>query len=102
MKEQQAAKSMAALGHPLRLSLFRLLVRAGRQGLNFGEIQRHLDIPASTLTHHLSTLVQAGLVNQERLGREVISRADFARVRETLEFLTAECCTGVALQDEAG
>src|SRR3546814_7960903 len=66
------ARALAALGHEARLAIYRLLVRAGEEGLNVGEIAAHLKMPASTLAHHLSTLVAAGLVIQERRGREVV------------------------------
>lgn len=94
------ARSLAALGHDARLGIFRLLVRAGEEGLSVGEIGGHLGLAPSTLAHHLRALVEAGLVSQERRGREVVSRVDFAAMRRTLAFLTDECCTGVALARE--
>jgi DNA-binding transcriptional ArsR family regulator len=95
--------ALSALGHDARLSLFRLLVRAGNRGLNVGDLVLATGLPASTLAHHLRTLVAAGLVLQERDGREVINRVDFDAVRQTLSFLTSECCSGVTLtrSDEA-
>lgn len=94
------ARSLAALGHDARLGIFRLLVRAGEGGLSVGEIGGHLGLAPSTLAHHLRALVEAGLVAQERRGREVVSRVDFEAMRRTLAFLTAECCTGVTLARE--
>ena len=94
------ARALAALGHEARLDIFRLLVRAGDEGLNVGEIAGHLRIPASTLAHHLSTLVAAGLVIQERQGREVVNRADYAVMNRTIAFLTDKCCTGVGAAKE--
>lgn len=94
------AHALAALGHETRLAIYRLLVRAGPDGLNVGEIGAHVDVPASTLSHHLGALVDAGLVVQERRGREVVSRADYDAMRRTVAFLTAECCTGVTLSRE--
>jgi len=90
------ARLLAALGHEARLAIYRLLVRAGDEGLNVGEIGAHLRMPASTLSHHLTSLVDAGLVIQERQGREVINRVDYDAMRRTVSFLTAECCAGVA------
>ena len=49
-----AANALRELGHPTRLSIYRELVRAGHEGLPVGELQKHLEIPASTLSHHLS------------------------------------------------
>tara|TARA_R110002020_G_scaffold15143_36_gene53920 strand:- start:625 stop:939 length:315 start_codon:yes stop_codon:yes gene_type:complete len=94
------ARSLAALGHETRLDIFRLLVRAGAGGLNVGEVGRHLGMPASTLAHHLGALVDAGLVIQERRGRQIVNRVDFAVMQQTMSFLTAECCTGVKLVGE--
>lgn len=95
MHEQEAADGLAALGNRTRLRIFRLLVRAGADGLNFGAIQGHLDAPASTLAHHMSALARAGLVSQERLGREVISRANFENMNSLVGYLTEACCAGV-------
>ena len=97
---QTHAQALAALGHEARLDVFRLLVRAGRDGLSVGDIVTSTGQPASTLAHHLRMLVQAGLVTQERQGRTILNYADFAAVERTTRFLTAECCTGVALVRE--
>lgn len=101
MEETDAAKSLSALGHEARLSVFRLLVKAGDGGLNVGEIGQHLSMPASTLAHHLSALVDAGLVRQERYGREIRNYANYEEVTELVEFLTRECCVGIAKPDTA-
>ena len=100
MDEARAADALAALGNRTRLRLFRLLVRAGEDGLIVGEVQRHLELPGSTLAHHLQTLARAGLVGQERRGREVVCRADFQAMQALLAFLTHACCTGVRLEDD--
>lgn len=95
------AKAFAALGHDARLSIFRLLVKAGDDGLRVGEISAHLDMAPSTLAHHLSALVDAGLVLQDRQGREVFNRVDYPAVQQVIGFLTEECCVGVAeVKDE--
>lgn len=95
--ESRAAQGLAALGNRTRLRLFRLLVRAGPAGLNIGELQRHLGIPASTLAHHLATLTRAGLVQQQKQGREVMCTADYEAVNALVAYLTDECCAGVRL-----
>jgi ArsR family transcriptional regulator, arsenate/arsenite/antimonite-responsive transcriptional repressor len=94
----QNARALAALGHDARLSIFRLLVRAGEDGLRVRDIGQHLGMAPSTLSHHLSTLVEADLVLQEKQGREVINRVDFTEMRRLVGFLTSECCTGVAVR----
>ncbi|ARU01229.1 ArsR/SmtB family transcription factor [Yoonia vestfoldensis] len=90
------ARALAALGHDARLSIFRLLVKAGHDGLRVGEIGDHLGIAPSTLAHHLSSLVDAGLVVQDKQGREVFNHVDFAAMNRLVGFLTAQCCVGVS------
>jgi DNA-binding transcriptional ArsR family regulator len=63
--------------------------------LAVGEIQEHLEIPASTLAFHLRGIVAAGLVAQEKQGRVVLCRPRFDRIDETVAFLKKECCVGV-------
>lgn len=99
MREDRAVQGLAALGNRTRLRLFRVLVRAGNGGLNVGDLQRLLGIPGSTLSHHLATLARAGLVVQDRHGREVVTRADYAAMRGLIGYLTEACCTGVRLED---
>lgn len=89
------ADALSALGHDARLQVFRLLVQAGPDGLSVGDIIAHTGLAASTLAHHLSTLVDAGLVRQERRGRIVQSIAEVAALRRTVDFLLSECCTGL-------
>jgi ArsR family transcriptional regulator len=100
MNEAQIASALGALGHEARLRIFRLLVRAGEQGLNIGDIGQLMGLPPSTLAHHLSALVQVGLVAQQRQGRQVVNRADFELMNDVLSFVAEECCTGVSLVDE--
>ena len=92
------ARALAALGHDARLTIFRLLVRAGDEGLRVSDIGTHTGLAPSTLAHHLSTLVDAGLVLQDKQGREVFNRADFQAMRRVVGFLTSECCAGVRVQ----
>lgn len=94
-EEKSAATALSALGHEVRLHMYRLLVRAGEDGLNVGDIGAHLGMPASTLAHHLSALVSSGLVIQERHGRSIVNRVDFERMNALVGFLSEECCEGV-------
>ena len=89
---QPVAKALEALGNETRLAVFTLLVPAGRSGLAVGDIQERLAIPASTLSHHISRLIQVGLVAQERQGRKLICRANYRRMEDVLSFLTRNCC----------
>ena len=94
MNRKLAAKCLAELGNLSRLDIYRLLVRAGLDGMKIGDIQARLGVPASTLAFHLGGLVGAGLVSQEKVGREVICRARHRQLTAVIEFLREECCQG--------
>ena len=96
-----AATALAALGHTARLNVFRLLVRAAPDGLLVGEIAAHLDMPLSTLAHHLRSLKDAGLVTQTRQGREVRTSACTVELRDVLDFLLNDCCAGLPAVTDA-
>ena len=87
------APKFAALGHEARLSIVRLLMSAHPDGMVVGEIQQELDIPPSTLSHHLDALQREALVTVTREGKFLRYRADAAGLRDLLAFLYAECCT---------
>lgn len=93
MELESAAKRCAELGNVTRLSIFRLLVKAGPKGLPVGEIQKELDIPGSTLSHHIQRLVQVGLIHQRRESRVLHCEPQFDAVRELAEYLLSECCS---------
>lgn len=95
LTEDDAAAGLSALGSPVRLRVFRLLVRAGDAGANVTDLVRLAEIPASTLAHHLAALSRAGLVRQERRGRELICTADYRRVGGLARYLTENCCAGL-------
>lgn len=94
MNRKTAAQCLSELGNLTRLDIYRLLVRAGLDGLNIGDIQSRLGVPASTLAFHLGGLVGVGLVSQEKVGREVICRARHRQLSAVMEFLREECCKG--------
>ncbi len=92
MKLDDAAASLEALGNPTRLKIYRALVRAGAEGLPVGGLQEKLDVAASTLSHHVKTLVAVGLVTQTREGTTLICHTNYALMRGLMEYLAAECC----------
>ncbi len=94
MNAKTAAAVFEALTSEIRLSIFRLLVKYEPAGLVAGEIARMLDIPKTNLSFHLKTLVHGGLASIEREGRNMRYRAGIPLMRETIDFLTAECCSG--------
>ena len=93
MQNDAAAACMESLGNPVRLAIFRHLVRAGTSGLPVGELQQRLEIPGSTLSHHLHHLVERHLVAQNREGRVLRCTANFGTMTGLVEFLTEECCS---------
>jgi DNA-binding transcriptional ArsR family regulator len=94
MKSSDAASCLATLGNETRLSIFRLLVKSGDDGLPVGRIQTKLGLAASTLSHHIAALVADGLVDQQREGRTLVCKPNFARMNALLSFLTEDCCQG--------
>ncbi|NOU52320.1 helix-turn-helix transcriptional regulator [Pseudoalteromonas sp. JBTF-M23] len=92
MKIEQAATQLAELGHVTRLEIYRILVRAGHNGLAVSAIQQQLDIPGSTLSHHISRLVKVGLVSQTREGRVLRCQAQYQQLEGLIAFLSEECC----------
>jgi DNA-binding transcriptional ArsR family regulator len=99
---EEAAQGFAAVGSEPRLEVLLALVRAGPEGLSVGGIQERVDLPASTLAHHLRFLAAAGLIAQERTGRVVRSRAAFGRIEGLADFLLRECCSESAAPHPAG
>lgn len=95
MEIGDAAFCLEKLGNPKRLEIVRLLVRAGPEGLAVGEVQRHLGIPGSTLSHHIQHLVHADLVLQARQGRVLRCTPNLALLRALVDLLLAECCAGL-------
>ena len=89
---EEAAQGFAAVGSEHRLAVLLALVRAGPEGLTVGEIQKRLDMPASTLAHHLRFLTAAGLMEQQKSGRAIVNRAAFGRIEALAGYLLRECC----------
>lgn len=92
MEVDEAAKALKELGHPIRLTIFKILVKAGYEGLAVGEIQEELDIPNSTLSHHIAKLVSVDLVKQHRDGRTLFCIPQYGRLNRLVVFLNEECC----------
>ena len=88
----EAASAFAAIGSEPRLEVVLALVRAGTGGLTTGELIERLDIPPSTLAHHLRFLDRGGVIQQEKRGRFVLNRASFARIQSLAAYLLGECC----------
>ncbi|MDZ3832721.1 MAG: metalloregulator ArsR/SmtB family transcription factor [Sphingopyxis sp.] len=89
-----AVEALGALAHETRLAVFRNLVMAGPDGLAAGNLAEEAGVPPSTMSHHLATLERSGLVHSERESRQIFYSANFAAMRQLLEFLMQDCCRG--------
>jgi DNA-binding transcriptional ArsR family regulator len=94
MEPTAVVKALAALAQSSRLEVFRALVVAGEPGLTPGALSESLGVAANTLSFHLKELLHADLVTQERVGRNLIYRAQFDRMNAVLAYLTQNCCQG--------
>lgn len=94
MEKNSALAALAALGQEARLEIFRLLVKAGADGVPAGEIATRLDAVQNTTSTHLKILAHAGLVRAERNGRVIRYFADMTGLRDLLAYLMEDCCDG--------
>jgi ArsR family transcriptional regulator len=93
-------KALAALAQVSRLEIFRSLVVAGEAGLTPGALVETLGVAPNTLSFHLKELMHADLISQERIGRNLIYRAQYDRMNAVLGYLTQNCCQGQACLTE--
>ena len=96
MQIPTAVEALSALAHPSRLAVFRLLVRAGPDGMPAGEIAREVGALPNTLSSNLNILVRAGLARARRESRSILYSADYDGMRSLLGFLMKDCCGGRA------
>jgi len=94
MEINQAVRALAALAQESRLETFRLLVRAGTDGVPAGKIAEELGVPAATMSFHLKELTNAGLIEQRREGRSIIYSLRVEAMQSLLAFLVEDCCQG--------
>ena len=93
MELEIAAKQLEALGNSTRLAIYRRLAKSGPSGSSVGDIREALDIPGSTLSHHIAKLVNTGLLSQERESRSLVCRVENESMDNLMEFLVQNCCT---------
>lgn len=89
---ERHAEQLGALGHPARLGILRLVVQGGSEGTTTTELQTKLDIPWTTLNHHLDRLVASGLVATRRDGKFALHTADYEALRALTDFIWEDCC----------
>lgn len=91
-KLERHAEQLSALGHPVRLTILRFVVQAGEGGAPAGEIQAHVDVPASTLSHHLKRLTDSGLLEARAEGTFHYYSAAYTALRALTDYLWEDCC----------
>lgn len=91
-KLEMHAEQLGALGHPVRLAILRHVVKAGPRGAAAGEIQAELDVPASTLSHHIDRLARTGLLEARRERTFIYYSAVFPALRALTDYLWEDCC----------
>ncbi|WP_424944146.1 ArsR/SmtB family transcription factor [Aliiroseovarius crassostreae] len=94
MTQDDAVDTFAALAQPSRLSIYRLLVTIGPDGLIASDIARRLEIVPSTLSGHLAILKRAGLLIATRKSREIHYAANLERMNDLVVFMLSDCCGG--------
>lgn len=95
MEIKNAVAALAALAQETRLSIYRVLVEAGPEGMSAGRIGETLDVPPATLSFHLKELSRAGLVSSRPEGRYIYYAADFPHMAALMSYLTQNCCRGM-------
>ena len=91
-KLERHAEQLSALGHPVRLAILRFVVQSGENGAAAGEIQARVEIPASTLSHHLKRLLDAGLLSTRNEGTFHYYAAEYPALRALTDYLWEDCC----------
>ena len=91
-KFDRHVEQLSALGHPVRLQVVRFVVQAGSDGAPAGDIQGHVDVPASTLSHHLKRLLDAGLLTARNEGTFHYYAADYGGLRALTDYVWEDCC----------
>jgi ArsR family transcriptional regulator, arsenate/arsenite/antimonite-responsive transcriptional repressor len=91
-KLERHAAQLGALGHPARLSIVRYVAQGGPDGTAAGEIQAKLEIPASTLSHHLERLASSGLLKARRDGTFIYYSADYSQLKALTDYIWEDCC----------
>jgi ArsR family transcriptional regulator, arsenate/arsenite/antimonite-responsive transcriptional repressor len=92
MDARQTVAALSALAHETRLSIYRMLVQAGLEGLSAGTIATRVKVAPSSLTFHVQHLHRAGLVTQRRVSRQLFYAADFNAMNSLMAYLTENCC----------
>lgn len=93
-KLERHAEQLAALGSVVRLAILRRIVQGAEAGTAVGDLQTKLDIPWSTLSHHLERLASSGLIKARPEGKFIFYRAEYGALRALTDYLWEDCCKG--------
>lgn len=91
-KLEEHGAQLAALGHSARLAILRAVVQAGGDGTTTTDLQGHLNLPWTTLNHHIDRLVGANLLTTRREGKFAYHSANYAVLRALTDFIWEDCC----------
>lgn len=89
---ERTAKILKELGHPVRLSILEILLKEGKKGLAVGKLQEQLNIPNSTLSHHISCMKNADILIQSREGRTLYCSVNYSEIHSVTNFFIEDCC----------
>jgi len=92
MKQGEAILALSALSQETRMSVFRLLVPAGEKGLTVNTIADSLKVNLTTLSRHISRMMEADVLVKRREGRQIFYSVGYGQMRELLDFLMDDCC----------
>ncbi len=92
MSDEIIAKAFKELGHNSRVKIYKHIIRAGTKGVSVGSLQEKLQIPNSTLSHHIASLVSANLISQKRVGRTLLCLVCYEMHQKIVNFFQEECC----------
>ena len=95
MEIKTVVLALGALAQETRLTIFRLLVEAGPEGLAAGRIGETLKVPGATLSFHLKELARTGLVSSKQEKQFIYYAVDFERMADLMTYLTQNCCQGM-------
>jgi len=88
----KTVKILESLAQETRLKAFKILVKAGLNGITAGEVSKQVGIPQNTMSFHLSHLENSGLIKSKKQSRYIIYSADFNTVEKLMQFLLENCC----------
>jgi ArsR family transcriptional regulator, arsenate/arsenite/antimonite-responsive transcriptional repressor len=96
MEIKNTVRALSALAQETRLSIYRLLVEVGPEGMSVGAIAEKLGLPNATLSFHLKELANADLIVTIPNGRSIICSANFKAMNQLVDYLTENCCAGAS------